>query len=203
MIQLHRQPVWAALGCLAVFSICPIIASSQEIEWRHDYSAAKREARQTNRPLVIDFGTAHCVWCDKLDASTFRDSVVVKLLGEHFIPVKVAADQDPQLAEALGVQSFPTLVFARPDGKILGMHDGFVDAEKFKGQLERALSESNVPISTPPPANPESLTGNKVVTRISMPPPAGETLQEENARLRQEIEQMKRELEAARGTGAR
>jgi uncharacterized protein YyaL (SSP411 family) len=198
MFETHRQPAGAALGCLTALLITPILASSQEVEWRHDYGAAKKEARETNRPIVIDFGTAHCVWCDKLDSSTFKDSSVVKLLADRFIPVKVAADREPQLAEALGVQSFPTLVFARPDGKILGVHDGYVDAEKFKGQLQRALSESNLQAPTPV-ARLEETSANKVTTRISLPPPSEESLLEENARLRQEIEQMKRELEATRG----
>jgi uncharacterized protein YyaL (SSP411 family) len=173
------------------------------VEWRHDYSAAKREAKETNRPLLLDFGTAHCVWCDKLDSVTFRDGMVAQLLTDRFIPVKVAADREVQLAEALKIQSFPTLVFARPDGKILGVHEGFVDAERLKGQLQRALSDSMVQSTSSPPSNPETPVGNKVLTRISLPPPPEESLEEENARLKREIEQMRRELDEARGTSTR
>jgi thiol-disulfide isomerase/thioredoxin len=193
----------SVLACLTVSVLSPVIARSQSVEWRHDYSAAKREAKETNRPLLLDFGTAHCVWCEKLDSVTFRDQLVTKLLSDRFIPVKVAADRDVQLAEALKIQSFPTLVFARPDGKILGMHEGFVDAEHLKGQLQRALSESVVEATPSPPSSPGTPVGNKVLTRISLPPPPEETLQEENARLKREIEQVRSELEEVRGTNPR
>src|SRR5207302_1153553 len=53
--------------------------------------------------------------------------------------------QDPRLAEALRVQSFPTLVFAGPDGKILGYQEGFVEAEALKTQLEKVLAAVSPP----------------------------------------------------------
>src|SRR5947209_19620780 len=58
--------------------------SAQEAQWRYDYTAACREAREKQRPVVMDFGTSNCFWCKKLDASTFRDPAVVRQLNEQF-----------------------------------------------------------------------------------------------------------------------
>ena len=55
-------------------------------------------------------------------------TAVVKALTEQFIPVKVNASRDPALAQALDITSFPTLVYAAPNGKILGQQDGYLDA---------------------------------------------------------------------------
>jgi thioredoxin-related protein len=116
-------------------------SSAQEVEWRYDYTAACREAREKKRFLIMDFGTSNCIWCRKLDALTFRDPGVVKQLNEQFIPVKIDAGREPGLAQTMQIQSYPTLVFAAPDGKILGSHVGFVEVAHLLQQLNRALKE--------------------------------------------------------------
>jgi thioredoxin-related protein len=118
----------------------PLMA--QEVQWRQAYVPARREARDKNRPMVFDFGTSNCLWCKKLDDVTFRDPAVISQLNDKFIPVKVEAEKAQQLVEILEIQSFPTLLFAAPDGKILGIHEGFVDALQFNQQMQRALRES-------------------------------------------------------------
>ena len=61
-------------ACLVIFSSRSL---SQEVNWRHDYTTARKEASETGKPLLMDFGTEACVWCRKLDATTFRDPRVV------------------------------------------------------------------------------------------------------------------------------
>src|SRR6185312_8408502 len=73
---------------------------------------------------------------------TFRDPAVVKLLNEQFIPVKIDAAREAGLTQALQIHSYPTLIFAAPDGRILGRHEGFMEADRFNQQLSRALKES-------------------------------------------------------------
>ena len=115
-------------------------AAAQDVPWRLDYPAARREAKELNRPIVMDLGAENCVWCKRLDATTFRDPAVAKLLRERFVAIKVDAGQQAALAQALGVQSYPTLVFAAPDGKILGKHEGYVEPQRFVQQLQKTLA---------------------------------------------------------------
>src|SRR5262245_30550588 len=97
----------AGLGMLLlVAAVQPLTA--QEVKWRHDYNAARREAVEKNVPLVIDFGTENCFWCKRLDASTFRDTAVVGVMNEKFVPLKIDAEKDAPLAQALQIQSYPT-----------------------------------------------------------------------------------------------
>src|SRR6266478_6170365 len=91
-------------------------AIGQEVEWRQDYNAARREASEKGKPLVIDFGTENCFYCKKLDSTTFRDPAVVGLMNERFIPLKIDANREAPLAEALHVERYPTIVLAGPDG---------------------------------------------------------------------------------------
>lgn len=117
-------------------------AAGQSFSWRTDYNSARKEASDKNKPLLIDFGTENCFWCKKLDSSTFRDSKVVALLAERFVPLKIDAEQSPQLTQTLRIQSFPTLMIASHDGKILTIIEGYVEAPKLIEQLHKALTPS-------------------------------------------------------------
>lgn len=127
-------------------------ASAQEVRWRHDYTAARKEATATGRPLLLDFGNEGCVWCRKLDATTFRDPGVVATLNERFIPVKVDGDRDEWLTRAVGVQAFPTLVLVSPEGRVIARHEGYADVVKMTALLRQAPpKEAPRPVVNPNP----------------------------------------------------
>jgi thioredoxin-related protein len=114
--------------------------AAQGVQWRHDYSTARREAAETGRPLVIDFGTRDCFWCRKLDTTTFRDPAVGEVMNTRFIPLKVDAEREAALADALGVEGYPTIVLADADGRILDALSGYLDAAHFVHHLQAALA---------------------------------------------------------------
>jgi thioredoxin-related protein len=129
------------------FSLIGIVgfAGAQEVTWRSDYNAARREAQEKSLPLILDFGTENCFWCKKLDESTFRDSAILGLLTEHFVPLKVDANRNAFLTEALRVQSFPTIVLAAPDGKILGTFEGYMEAPRMQELLQNVVASLSSP----------------------------------------------------------
>src|SRR5205823_13088721 len=122
---------------------------ADEINWRKDYGSALQEAHAKGLPLVLDFGTEDCVWCDKLDATTFRDPEVVRLVNGRFIPLKVQAARYPDLVAHLNIHSYPTLVVANSTGHILNAHAGFLEASAFLEFLHRAVA----PLSAPAPVS--------------------------------------------------
>ncbi len=133
----NRSAVMALLG-LALASPGGL---SEEIRWRFDYNAARRDASQEQKLILLDIGTEQCFWCKKLDAVTFRDPTVIRLLEGRFIPIKVDANREPRLVSALQVQSYPTLLVAAPDGRILERHEGFVGPTEMKRLLDSALTK--------------------------------------------------------------
>src|SRR5579862_3333582 len=72
---------------------------AQEVQWRHDYTAARREAEETSRPLLLDFGTSGCTWCRKLDKTTFQAPAIVQTMNERLVPVKIDAEQNERLTQ--------------------------------------------------------------------------------------------------------
>ena len=120
-------------------------ASAQEVRWRSDYVKARREATDKGLPLVIDFSTANCFWCRQLEARTFTDPAVAALLNDHCIPLHLDAAAEPDLAAKMNIKLYPTLVYASPDGNILGFQEGFIEAPVFREQVQRAVAATSDP----------------------------------------------------------
>ena len=66
-------------------------------------------------------------------------------MNENFTPLKVNAMRNPTLTEYLRIQSFPTVVLADPEGKILATLEGFMEAPRFQDHLQRAIATLSNP----------------------------------------------------------
>ena len=126
-------------------TVLPSVVAAQEIQWRSDYKKARAESVEKGLPLVIDFGTESCFYCKQLDTRTFRDEAVIGLMNERCIPLRVDASKQTALAEALRIQRYPTIVFAGPDGRIIGFQEGFVEAPRMKELLTHAIAAVATP----------------------------------------------------------
>lgn len=111
--------------------------AADPITWRTDYNAARKEAQEKNLPLLVDVQTEQCMYCRKMEASTFLDPGFVALVNGNFIPLKIDGNKDRELTVALRVQMYPTLVLAGPDGKIHAFLQGFLTAEQCRDHLKR------------------------------------------------------------------
>ncbi len=142
----HRSYRLVLLLALLTFAGVGAVHGSGAM-WKSDYAAARKEAFAKGRPLVIVFGGENCVWCRKLEAATLRDASVVAALADRFVCLKVDGDREVNLTQALTVRTYPTIVVAAPDGKILATIDGFIEAGKLLDQLNQVAP----PLLTPTP----------------------------------------------------
>jgi thioredoxin-related protein len=113
---------------------------AEDVNWRTDYTAARKEAAEKGRPILLDFGYEGCTYCRKLDATTFHDAEVIKRLNASFVPLRIDIEKDPRhLAEQLGLQKYPTVVFATSEGHVLGSVEGYQEPRPFQANLDRVL----------------------------------------------------------------
>ncbi len=115
--------------------------AADKVEWRSDYDAARKEATQKGKLLLLDFGTEDCVHCKRMHQTTFRDPSIMKILNDRFITLKIDANREPRLAQALRIQAYPTIVLASNDGKILTWIEGFIEVNRLADQLNRAAAQ--------------------------------------------------------------
>ncbi|MBN9523404.1 thioredoxin family protein [bacterium] len=125
-------------------------ASAQEVRWRADYAAARKEAVAANKPLLLDFAAEWCGPCKKMEATTFRNAGVVTAVSGSVIPVRVDADKDTWLVKAAGIQAFPTLILLSPEGKVLARREGFADVPTMTAFLQDGLRARPAAIAAQP-----------------------------------------------------
>jgi hypothetical protein len=150
----------------AVVLVLPRTAPAAEpVVWRTDYNTARKEAAERGLPLFVVVGTDNCFYCKKLEAGPCREANVASILASSFIPLKIDASRDPNLARALKVQLYPTIVLAGPDGKIHAFVEGYIEADRLADHLKRAgnavgLAAAPIPapnvVASPPPSPPSA-----------------------------------------------
>jgi thioredoxin-like negative regulator of GroEL len=74
-----------------------------------------RLAREKGRPLMISFETSWCQTCRRMAKTTWKDEGVMAAL-QGFTAFAVDGERERGLASRYRVKTYPTVVFATPDG---------------------------------------------------------------------------------------
>jgi thioredoxin-like negative regulator of GroEL len=128
----------------AVLTLPRTAPAADPVVWRTDYVAARKEAAEKGLPLLVVVGTDNCFYCRKLEAGPCRSPAVVAQLTTNFIPLKIDASREPNLAKALRIQLYPTIVLAGPDGAIHDFIEGYIEADRLTEHLKRTLNALSV-----------------------------------------------------------
>lgn len=123
------------------------VAKSEGIEWL-TYEEGLRAAEETGKHIVIDFTTAWCGYCKKMDRETFTNSKVIDLINNDFIPVRIDGDSRREInlegfmtterkltKSEYGVRGYPTFWFLESDGQKIGAQPGYQPPAQFLSLL--------------------------------------------------------------------
>lgn len=106
-----------------------------DIAWRRDLNAARQEAKQAGKPILVEFFATWCGACKRMDEQTFTDPKVLREMGQ-WIPVKVDVDQYSDQAASYRINGVPTLVFLSPDGRLITTLVGFAGPDEVLGLMK-------------------------------------------------------------------
>lgn len=101
-------------------------------------------AEAEGKSVFIDVYAPWCPHCQRLEEEVYADAEVQELMHEHFVMVRLNADDPdeehvfqgetytaPELASAFGAHGFPTLIFMDDQAEHIGTLPGAVDREDF------------------------------------------------------------------------
>lgn len=137
--------------------------AQEQVKW-YSIEEAVQLAQEEPRLLVIDVYTDWCGWCKRMDATTFSDPAVAKMMNSHFYPVKLDAEgkEDIVIGDRTfkfvasgrrgyhevaaivtkGRLSYPTISYVDEQGRVLEAAPGYKNAEQFKLHLSYYVDEA-------------------------------------------------------------
>ncbi|MYN67109.1 MAG: thioredoxin domain-containing protein [Acidobacteria bacterium] len=106
------------------------------VEWRPWGRAAFDEARAGQVPVLLALGPGWCPAGAAMLRGAYADTGVADLLDDRFVPIRVDADEHPDVADRYGLGAWPTTAFLTPDGQVLG-GETYATAERMRDLLPR------------------------------------------------------------------
>ena len=97
-------------------------------------------ASKKKRIVFVDFCTAWCGACKRLDEDTWTDARVIAQLKEKTIPLKIDAEKELVIKEKYKINAYPTLLFLNGDGSILARVVGYQIPERFLETLQGVVA---------------------------------------------------------------
>lgn len=140
------------VASLVAFSAASMAADSG---WLSDYEAAKKQAKEENKPILINFtGTDWCGWCIKIEKEIFSKDEFKAFAKENLILMEVdfprkkeqpeeLKAQNKKLDKDFAIEGYPTIYLIDAEGKKisedLGSHKGDAKAyiELLKGLITK------------------------------------------------------------------
>jgi thiol:disulfide interchange protein len=108
------------------------------INFVRGWELGRRVSAERRQPCLVFFTAQWCTYCQRMEATTFNDPVVVQLAKE-FVCVLVDADEEPQVCQRRQVSGYPTVELISPTGTSLGRLTGWQSAPGMVQSLQAAL----------------------------------------------------------------
>jgi uncharacterized protein YyaL (SSP411 family) len=115
--------------------------SGNQLHWESWSDAAFMEARSEHRFVLLDLEAVWCHWCHVMDAKTYSDPSVVKLLQAHYITVKADQDSRPDLSNRYEDYGWPATVVFDGEGHEIVKRQGYLAPDEMSSLLQAIIDD--------------------------------------------------------------
>ncbi|WP_075341067.1 thioredoxin family protein [Tenacibaculum agarivorans] len=147
----------------AVFVLSAFAVQAQEVNWM-SFEEALKLNKTTPKPILVDLYTDWCGWCKRMDATTYKNEVIVKFINDNYYAVKMDGEgkgdidfkgktfkfvqqgksKYHELAAAImnGKMSYPSTAFFDPKEQLIQTVPGYLAKERFEKILSYFSGEA-------------------------------------------------------------
>src|SRR5271170_1796088 len=146
-----------------------VAAGSSKIHWYGWSDDVFAQAKREHKFVLLDLEAVWCHWCHVMDANTYSDAKVQKLMQAKYLAVKVDQDSRPDLSNRYEDYGWPATVVFDGNGQEIVKRQGYLDPDEFAGLLQAIIDDptpgpsvhAEVPIVYPSnPLLPDKLRNN-------------------------------------------
>ncbi|HZH67866.1 MAG TPA: DUF255 domain-containing protein [Chitinophagales bacterium] len=112
MNKKYYTTVLISILTIVAFSLVSFIESPEEeeqanqVKWMTLDEVVEAQ-KESPKPVIVNLFTTWCVWCSKMDESTFNDPGLISYINENFHALKFDAEADINVS--LNGQEFPLI----------------------------------------------------------------------------------------------
>ena len=136
------------LECIAVVAsaaapVAPVAPApaGAAITWRTWSDDVFAQAKREHKFVLLDLEAVWCHWCHVMAETTYRDSAVIRLMGEHYLAIRVDQDARPDLANRYEDYGWPATVIYAPDGTEIVKKQGYVEPAGMTRLLQAVIDD--------------------------------------------------------------
>ncbi len=113
---------------LSVFVVCGAQAATKEIQWYNNFNQGAKIARETGKPMLLDFQADWCGPCKAMEIEFWPKQNVVEI-AEKFVCVNIDIDKETAIAAKYQANPIPLMVIADPWSNQIYRHTGYRNLE--------------------------------------------------------------------------
>ena len=140
MAMLRALPV-AILLAMALAAAALGQEPAQPLRWQPWSDAVFAEARAQHKFVLLDLEAVWCHWCHVMDDVTYKDPVVMRLLGERYLLVKVDQDARPDISNRYEDYGWPATVVFAGDGSEIVKRQGYIPPRPMASMLQAIIDD--------------------------------------------------------------
>jgi thioredoxin-like negative regulator of GroEL len=124
------------LTLVYLVSAIPGAAQNNGIQWYKDLRQAVSVARQSNKPIMIEFWADWCTPCKVMETEVYTDPRVASGLMQKMVSVRIHFDLQKDLVRQYNVEAIPNIVFTDSWGTELVRHRGIIEADDLAAVID-------------------------------------------------------------------
>src|SRR5271168_1303361 len=146
-----RRAMPFTFGIFLLVAAClftPVYADPEEgsaIPWQAWSQAAFDQAKNENKPVILDLKAVWCHWCHVMDSKTYNNPTVVSLLRDHFVNLQVDQDSRPDLSNRYQDYGWPATIIFSPSGAEIVKRAGYIPPDEMISLLKEVIKNPNEP----------------------------------------------------------
>jgi len=112
-----------------------------QLAWQPWSDAVFAQARAEHKFVLLDLEAVWCHWCHVMDDVTYKDPIVIRLLGEHYLLVKVDQDSRPDISNRYEDYGWPATVVFAGDGSEIVKRQGYIPPRPMSSMLQAIVDD--------------------------------------------------------------
>ena len=126
---------------LTCFVCIQAISYANEAPWQSWTKQTLEQAKQQNRLVLIDLTAQWCMFCKKMEQTTYKDKAVIEELQQHYIAIKADEAEFPELASRYPKVGRPGTIILDSDGNELVAKSGYLKPQWMLWMLQGTHAE--------------------------------------------------------------